>query len=50
MVSYKTKAEEGNRFMGKVGKNAASAEPERETTKLQNRAARSRNKRGGEDY
>lgn len=50
MATYKKKADSGNRFMGKVAKNAATAEPEKETTRLQNRAVRNRNKRGGEDY
>jgi hypothetical protein len=50
MATYKKNADEGNRFMGKVGHNAPTAEPEKETTKLQNRGARNRNKRSGEDY
>ncbi len=50
MATYKKKADAGNRFMGKVANNAPTAEPEKETTQLQNRGARNRNKRGGEDY
>ena len=51
MVSYKTKTDEGNRFMGRVGKNNLLTEEVKDrTTSSKTRTARNRNKRGGEDY